>query len=179
MPNARTLAAWRDTAPAGFIFVLKAPQRITHMARLRDVDEALRYFCDTARTLGDKLGPVLFQLPPNFRKAADRLADLLAQIPPGLRVAFEFRHESWFDDEVYALLRPRNAALCIAHTEEGTTPVVATADFGYLRLRAPEYPDDDLRRWIETIERVDASWRDAFVFFKHEVGATSRVLALQ
>ena len=179
MPNAKTVAGWATTAPGGFTYVLKAPQRITHFARLRNVDEPLRYFCDTARGLGDKLGPLLFQLPPNFKKATDRLGELLSTLPAAFRVAFEFRHESWFDDEVYALLRPRNAALCIAHTEEGTTPVVATADFGYLRLRAPEYPDDDLRRWIETIERVDASWRDAFVFFKHEVGATRRALALQ
>src|SRR2546428_1000956 len=98
MPNARTLAAWRDVAPAGFTFVLKAPQRITHLARLRDVDEPLRYFCDTARTLGDKLGPVLFQLPPNFRKAADRLLARLAQVPPGLRAALPFRHLGWLLD---------------------------------------------------------------------------------
>ena len=179
MPKATTVEGWAAAAPDGFTYVLKAPQRITHFARLHGVEEPLRYFCDTARLLGDKLGPLLFQLPPNFKKATDRLGALLSLLPPELRVAFEFRHESWFDDEVYALLRPRNAALCIAHTEEGTTPVVATADFGYLRLRAPEYPDDDLRRWIETIERVDASWRDAFVFFKHEVGATRRALALQ
>ena len=179
MPKATTVEGWAAAAPDGFTYVLKAPQRITHFARLHGVEEPLRYFCDTARLLGDKLGPLLFQLPPNFKKATDRLGALLSLLPPELRVAFEFRHESWFDDEVYALLRPRNAALCIAHTEEGTTPVVATADFGYLRLRAPEYPDDDLRRWIETIERVDASWCDAFVFFKHEVGATRRALALQ
>ena len=179
MPKVTTVEGWAAAAPDGFTYVLKAPQRITHFARLHGVEEPLRYFCDTARLLGDKLGPLLFQLPPNFKKATDRLGALLSLLPPELRVAFEFRHESWFDDEVYALLRPRNAALCIAHTEEGTTPVVATADFGYLRLRAPEYPDDDLRRWIETIERVDASWRDAFVFFKHEVGATRRALALQ
>src|SRR5438552_2839329 len=170
MPNARTLAAWRDTAPAGFIFVLKAPQRITHMARLRDVDEPLRYFCDTARTLGDKLGPVLFQLPPNFRKAADRLGDLLAQLPPGLRVAFEFRHASWFDDETYGLLRARNAALCVADTEAGTTPTVATADWGYVRLRAVEYGDEALDAWIARLRQVGGGWREAFVFFQHEVG---------
>ena len=177
MPNARTLAAWGDVAPAGFTFVLKAPQRITHLARLRDVDEPLRYFCDTARTLGDKLGPVLFQLPPNFRKAADRLADLLAQIPPGLRVAFEFRHASWFDEEVYGMLRARNAALCIAETEDGATPSVATADWGYLRLRGVEYADDDLARWLATIRRIGAGWRDAFVFFKHEEAGTGPALA--
>src|SRR2546425_3067852 len=145
-PNARTLAAWGDVAPAGFTFVLKAPQRITHLARLRDVDEPLRYFCDTARTLGDKLGPVLFQLPPNFRKAADRLGDLLAQLPPGLRAAFEFRHASWFDDETYRLLRTPHAALCVADTEEGTTPTGPTADWGSAGLRAGEDRGDGPRR---------------------------------
>ena|SRR5713226_7378607 len=177
MPTAKTLAAWRDAAPDGFTFVLKAPQRITHMARLRDVDEPLRYFCETARTLGPRLGPFLFQLPPNFKKAADRLGDLCAKLPPDLRAAFEFRHGSWFDEEVYALLRAKNAALCIAETEDGATPTVATADWGYLRLRAVEYSDDDLARWIATIQRLGAGWRDAFVFFKHEDAGTGPALA--
>jgi uncharacterized protein YecE (DUF72 family) len=157
--------------------VHKAPQRITHFGRLRGVDEPLRYFCDAARTLGDKLGPLLFQLPPNFKKAADRLGEVLAIMPDGFRVAFEFRHESWFDDEVYGLLRARNAALCIADTEEGSTPAVATADFGYLRLRAVEYTDDDLTSWITTIDRVGAAWRDAHVFFKHEDSGSGPALA--
>ena len=179
MPNEKTVAGWASTAPAGFTYVLKAPQRITHFARLRGVDEPLRYFCDTARSLGDKLGPLLFQLPPDFKKATDRLGELLSILPNGFRVAFEFRHESWFDDEVYTLLRSRNASLCIADTEEGTTPAVATADFGYLRLRAVEYGDDDLQRWIATIDRVGAGWSDAYVFFKHEAESTRRALALQ
>ena len=177
MPSAKTLTAWAAVAPDGFTFVLKAPQRITHLARLRDVDDSLRYFCDTARTLGPKLGPVLFQLPPNFKKAADRLGDLLAKLPPGLRAAFEFRHPSWFDDEVLALLRERNAALCIADTEEGSTPAVATADWGYLRLRAAGYTDADLARWLATILQVGAGWREAFVFFKHEESGAGPALA--
>jgi uncharacterized protein YecE (DUF72 family) len=177
MPSAKTVEGWGAAAPAGFTYVLKAPQRITHFGRLLDVDEPLRYFCDAARTLGDRLGPLLFQLPPNFKKAADRLGKLLAIMPDGFRVAFEFRHESWFDDEVYALLRSRNAALCIADTEEGTTPIVATADFGYLRLRAVEYRDDDLRRWLATIDQVGAGWRDAYVFFKHEDSGSGPALA--
>ena len=160
MPNEKTVAGWASAAPTGFTYVLKVPQRITHFARLRGVDEPLRYFCDTARSLRDKLGPLLFQLPPNFKKATDR-------------------HASWFDDEVYTLLRARNASLCIADTEEGTTPAVATADFGYLRLRAVEYSDDDLQRWIATIDRVGAGWSDAYVFFKHEAESTRRALALQ
>ena len=177
MPNAKTVAGWAATAPAGFTYVLKAPQRITHFARLRNVDEPLRYFYDTAQGLGDKLGPLLFQLPPNFKKATDRLGELLALLPAGLRVAFEFRHASWFDEEVYGLLRTRNAALCIADTEDGSTPAVATADFGYLRLRAVEYTDDDLRRWIETIDQLGTGWRDGFVFFKHEDSGTGPALA--
>jgi uncharacterized protein YecE (DUF72 family) len=177
MPSAKTVEGWGAAAPAGFTYVLKAPQRITHFGRLLDVDEPVRYFCDAARTLGDRLGPLLFQLPPNFKKAADRLGKLLAIMPDGFRVAFEFRHESWFDDEVYALLRSRNAALCIADTEEGTTPVVATADFGYLRLRAVEYSDDDLRNWIAKIDQVGGGWRDAYVFFKHEDSASGPALA--
>jgi uncharacterized protein YecE (DUF72 family) len=179
MPSAKTVAGWGAAAPAGFTYVLKAPQRITHFSRLRGVDEPVRYFCDAARTLGDKLGPLLFQLPPNFKKATDRLAELLSILPEGFRVAFEFRHESWFDDEVYALLRSRNASLCIADTDEGTTPAVATADFGYLRLRAVEYTDDSLKDWIATIDRVGAGWSDAFVFFKHEAESTRRALAFQ
>jgi uncharacterized protein YecE (DUF72 family) len=179
MPSAKTVAGWAAAAPASFRYVLKAPQRITHFGRLRGVDDPLRYFCDTARILGDKLGPLLFQLPPNFKKAADRLGEALTLLPADLRAAFEFRHESWFDDEVYGLLRSRNVALCVAETEEGTTPAIATADFGYLRLRAVEYSDDDLRRWLETIHRIGSTWRDAFVFFKHEIGATRRALAFR
>ncbi len=177
MPNAKTVAGWGTAAPAGFTFVLKAPQRITHFARLRDVGEPLRYFCEAARTLGDRLGPLLFQLPPNFKKAADRLGEVLSILPAELRAAFEFRHESWFDDEVYALLRARNVALCIADTEDRRTPAVATADFGYLRLRAVEYTDDALRGWIETIDSVGAGWRDAYVFFKHEASGSGPALA--
>jgi uncharacterized protein YecE (DUF72 family) len=177
MPSAKTVEGWGAAAPAGFTYVLKAPQRITHFGRLLDIDEPLRYFCDAARTLGDRLGPLLFQLPPNFKKAADRLGKLLAIMPDGFRVAFEFRHESWFDDEVYALLRSHNAALCIADTEEGTTPAVATADFGYLRLRAVEYSDDDLKIWIAKIDQVGGDWRDAYVFFKHEDSGSGPALA--
>ena len=177
MPTPKTVSAWAEAAPPGFVFVLKAPQRITHFSRLRDVDDPLRFFCDTARLLGDRLGPLLFQLPPNFKKDTGRLADVLVQIPPDLRSAWEFRHESWFADDVYERLRARNAALCIADTEEGTTPAVATADFGYLRLRAVDYSDAALARWVETIRTVGAGWRDAFVFFKHEDAGSGPELA--
>ena len=177
MPNAKTLASWAASAPAGFTYVLKAPQQITHFKRLLGVDEPLRYFADTAAALGDRLGPVLFQLPPNFKKSADRLAALLAAWPAERRVALEFRHESWFDDEVYGLLRARKAALCVAETEDGATPAVATADLGNLRLRAVEYTDDQLRGWLDTMARIGAGWRDAFVFFKHEDTGSGPALA--
>ena len=168
MPTAKVVGGWAAAVPADFTFVLKAPQRITHFARLRDVDEPVRVFCDTARTLGPRLGPLLFQLPPNFKVDAGRLADLLALLPPDVRAAFEFRNATWFTDHVYTRLAARNAALCIADNDDGATPAVATADWGYLRLRATGYTDDDLGGWLGTIRRVGGAWRDAFVFFKHE-----------
>src|SRR3989442_1466410 len=162
MPTPKTVAGWAAATPEGFVLALKAPQRITHFARLRNVDDPLRFFCDAARTLGPKLGPLLFQLPPNFKKDTDRLAETLFQLPPDLRCAWEFRHESWLADDVYDLLGRRNAALCIADSEAASTPLVATADFGYLRLRDEGYAEDDLARWAATIERLGTRWGEAF-----------------
>ena len=168
MPNAKTIAGWDAQTPAGFTFALKAPKRITHDARLKDVDEPLRYFVDTARTLGPKLGPLLFQLPPFFKKDLERLGDLLTQFPPDVRCAWEFRHASWFDADVYDALRTANAALCVADTAEGTTPLEATADFGYVRLRDEGYGQKALEEWVAKLQGMAAGWSDAFVFFKHE-----------
>lgn len=179
MPTAKTLAGWAAATPESFTFVLKAPKRITHDARLKDVDEPLRYFCDTARTLGPKLGPLLFQLPPNFKKDLGRLGDLLVLLPPGVRCAFEFRHDSWFADDVYELLRTRNAAFCIADTEKGTTPRVATTDFGYFRLRDEGYSPEDLKEWSQTVKTLGAGWRDTFIYFKHEESGVGPALAQQ
>lgn len=175
MPTAKALAGWARATPPHFVFVLKAPRRITHDDRLVGIDEPLAYFRDTARTLGPKLGPLFFQLPPNFRKDTKRLGDLLAMLPRDERHAFEFRHHSWFDDDVYALLRAWNAALCVADTERGTTPVVATADFGYVRLRDAEYSDPELGEWAARAR--DTGWRDAYVFFKHEESGAGPALA--
>jgi uncharacterized protein YecE (DUF72 family) len=179
MPNAKTIAGWDAETPAGFRFTLKAPQRITHIGRLKNVDEPLRYFCDTARGLGAKLGPVLFQLPPNFKKDTGRLGDLLVQLPPGLACAFEFRNESWFTDDVYERLRARRCALCIADTGKGHTPLVATADWGYLRLRDEGYTPKDLEAWARTIQELGAAWRDGWVYFKHEESGVGPALAQQ
>ena len=175
MPTEPAVASWAAATPPPFVFTLKAPQRITHMKRLVDVDDPVRRFTDVAVTLGPKLGPLFFQLPPNFKKETSRLAALLALLPPGLRSAFEFRHPSWFAEDVYDVLRARDAALCIADTEAGTTPDVATASWGYLRLRDAGYTDDELDRWAASVQR--AAWRDAYVYFKHEEEAKGPALA--
>src|SRR5947209_13717759 len=142
MPNAQTIAGWNEATPAGFTFVLKAPQRITHIARLKEVESPLRYFCDTALGLGAKLGPLLFQLPPNFKKELDRLDEVLRLVPPEIRTAWEVRHGSWFDEEGYKALRTRNAARRVADREPGTTPQVGNGGVGYLRARGAGAPEE-------------------------------------
>jgi uncharacterized protein YecE (DUF72 family) len=173
MPSEKVLAAWAAEVPDDFTFVLKASQRITHRKRLKDAGEEVAYFLKNANVLGPKLGPTLFQLPPNLKKDLPRLADFLALVPRTWRAALEFRHASWLDDEVFDTLKAHNAALVVADTdaEEGEAeplviPTVATADWGYLRLRRAAYQRGDLERWAATIG--EQPWQDAFVFFKHE-----------
>jgi len=179
MPSAKTVAGWDAATPEGFNFVLKAPQRITHIARLKNIDDSVRFFVETIRKLNAKLGAVLFQLPPNFKKDLARLSDLLTQFPPDVRAACEFRHASWWSDDVYELLRSTNTALCVADTEEGTTPLVATADFGYVRLRDTGYSEGELRDWLGKLHDIGRGWTDAFVFFKHEEQGVGPKLAAQ
>jgi uncharacterized protein YecE (DUF72 family) len=166
MPTARLLATWRAQVPAGFSFVLKGPQRITHHLRMRDAADETAHFHEVAAGLGPSLGPQLWQLPPNFRKDLPRLAEFLSLLPAGNRPAFEFRHQSWFSDDVLDLLRNHGAALVAADDGERDPPLVATARFGYLRLRAPEYSPQALDRWCERI--LSQPWEEAWVFFKHE-----------
>jgi uncharacterized protein YecE (DUF72 family) len=167
MPSAALLQSWADEVPADFRFVLKAPQRITHVQQLVNADEAVGYLLDVAGTLGERLGPLLFQMPPRLKKDLPRLDAFLALLPSPSRAAFEFRHASWFDDEVFDLLRAHRAALCIADAEGGLdVPWVATADWGYLRLRRPDYDDAALAWWGKRVRQED--WQQAFVFFKHE-----------
>jgi uncharacterized protein YecE (DUF72 family) len=166
LPAPSVVAVWASEVPAGFKFALKAPQQITHRKRLNDVAGPVAEFLEVAGGLRRRLGPLLFQLPPNFKKDVSRLRDLLALLPRR-RVALEFRHPSWFDEEVFGLLRKRGAALCIADTDDGLdVPFVATADWGYLRLRGTNYTDAELRAWVKRIR--NQGWRDAYVFFKHE-----------
>ena len=182
MPTEKVVVGWAADVPDGFTFVLKASQRITHRKRLKDAGDEVAYFLKTANVLGPKLGPTLFQLPPNLKKDLPRLQEFLGHLPETWRAAFEFRHASWFDDEVFAALKGHNAALVIADTdpEEGETeplvvPTVATADWGYLRLRRTEYKKADLERWAKTV--TSQSWKDAFVFFKHEEAGAGPKLA--
>ena len=139
----------------------------------------MRYFYQVILDLESKLGPVLFQLSPAFKKDAPLLASFLNDIPSGSRAAFEFRHPSWFDDEVFTLLKNKNIALCIADSEKLNTPVVATADYGYLRLRREDYQAADVARWAEEIKRKGNIWSDAFVYFKHEESGIGPKLAGQ
>jgi uncharacterized protein YecE (DUF72 family) len=176
MPRENVLEAWAGKTPASFRFAVKAPQRITHQLRLKEAGEATAFFFKVADTLGDKLGPSLFQLPPYMRKDLPLLETFLAGLPKGRPVTFEFRHPSWFDDEVYAALRAHDVALCINDTEEEerSAPLVATAGWGYLRLRRPDYDDKALTAWAGQIAMQP--WSEAFVFFKHEdEGAAPRL----
>ncbi|HXS20175.1 MAG TPA: DUF72 domain-containing protein [Steroidobacteraceae bacterium] len=167
-PKPDILAGWSRQTPDGFKFTLKAPKRITHDARLRECAESLKYFLDTAGTLGPKLAMLLFQLPPFFKKDVAVLDAFLESFPPGVRAAFEFRHFSWLSDEVYERLKARNLTLCIADNENSSTPVEITADYGYFRLRDEGYTPGDIEKWARTIVEKTGRCRDVFVYFKHE-----------
>jgi uncharacterized protein YecE (DUF72 family) len=178
IPAAKTIDNWKQLTPEHFRFALKAPQKITHWSKLRDCADTLDYFCKVTSGLGERQGPVLFQLPPNFKKDADVLSSFLRELP-SMRAAFEFRHESWFDDEVFEILKTRNVALCIADTEKLETPKVATANYGYLRLRREDYNEIDIERWTKFVREQESRWPDAFVYFKHEEAGIGPKLAGQ
>ena len=176
MPKPEVLQAWAAEVPPGFKFALKAPQQITHIRRLNDVAEPLARLIEVAGELGDRLAPFLFQLPPNFKKNLPRLQDFLALLPSTCRATFEFRHASWFEDDVFDALRAHRAALCISdEVEDLPVPFAATADWGYLRLRRTDYDDAALNKWLGQVKRQ--KWQDVFVFFKHEDEATGPTLA--
>jgi len=178
MPQKSMLENWKEQVPKNFRFSLKAPQRVTHFKRLKDTEEETKYFLETAAVLEDKLGVVLFQLPPNMKKDLPRLESFLNQLPPQPRAAFEFRHPTWFDDDVLDLLRSRNHALCISDTDDlPVSHIDKTADWGYLRLRRVEYSEDNLKEWLERIR--EQQWQETFVFFKHEDEGTGPKLAAQ
>lgn len=168
LPSAKTLAGWAAQTPGHFRFTLKAPKRITHIARLRGCAELIETFCALASTLHERLGVLLFQLPPFFKKDVAVLDEFLATLPAGTRAAVEFRHPSWLDDEVYARLASHDVALCVSDTEKLRTPVVATASFAYFRLRDSGYSPEALAGWADAIRVAARSGGDAFAYFKHE-----------
>jgi uncharacterized protein YecE (DUF72 family) len=166
MPTEKLLAGWAAGTPDGFSFTLKAPRRITHDAKLQRCEDLVQAFCRTARTLGPKLAVLLFQLPPTFKKDAAALRGVLDLLPDGTRAAFEFRHTSWHDADIFDALRARNIALCVADSEKMSTPIEVTADYAYFRLRDEGYQQADIERWATAVGGLTVS--DAFVYFKHE-----------
>jgi uncharacterized protein YecE (DUF72 family) len=172
-PTEKILQNWATQVPPGFQFVLKVWQRITHQKRLRDCADLVSQFTDVARTLGPRLGPMLYQLPPNLKFDVSLLREFLAGLPRDLKAAFEFRHESWFAEETYSALRDFGAALCIAESEDLATPPVLTAPWAYFRLRRLDYDEAALRKWAALVPP------DAYVFFKHEDEARGPAFATQ
>jgi uncharacterized protein YecE (DUF72 family) len=168
MPNEKLVSGWASQTPDRFKLTLKAPRRITHDNRLKNCADLVKAFCGVAGSLGDKLGALLFQLPPNFKKDLSLFDAFVDELPPKVCAAFEFRHTSWLDDDVFERLHRRNLALCVADSEKLSTPVRMTADYAYFRLRDEGYTPDDISRWAEIIGRETASSRDVFVYFKHE-----------
>jgi uncharacterized protein YecE (DUF72 family) len=166
MPTEKLLDGWAAGTPEPFTFTLKAPRRITHDSKLQRCEDTLQAFCRTAAVLGSKLGVLLFQLPPNFKKDSGVLRDFVGLLPDGIRAAFEFRHPSWFDAEIFDTLRSRGVALCVADSEKLSTPVETTAPYAYFRLRDEGYQQADLEKWAATVRDLPVS--DAFVYFKHE-----------
>ena len=178
IPATKTIDNWKQLTPEHFRFAPKAPQKITHWSKLRDCADTLGYFCKVISGLGERQGPVLFQLPPNFKKDTEVLSSFLRELP-SIRAAFEFRHESWFDDEIFEILKARNVALCIADTDAIATPKKITADYGYLRLRREDYVKSDVEHWSEFVRDQKSNWKDAFVYFKHEEDGIGPKLAAQ
>ncbi len=167
-PTEKSLANWSAQTPPRFKLTLKAPKRITHEKRLRDCAEETGAFCEIAATLGSKLGALLFQLPPGLQKNLELFDAFLATLPEGSCAAFEFRHVSWLDEEIYARLKARNLALCIADSEDFSTPITFTANYAYFRLRDEGYSLSDIVRWAQVVRDAGTKSRNVFVYFKHE-----------
>jgi uncharacterized protein YecE (DUF72 family) len=176
LPQPSMIENWKAQVPARFRFSIKATQRITHIKRLNNVADETKYLLETAALLEERLGVVLFQLPPNMKKDSERLKAFLGLLPANARAAFEFRHESWLDDEVSGLLRARDCALVVSDTDEKPlSGITGTAKWGYLRLRRTTYEENDLVEWLKRVR--EQKWKDAFVFFKHEDEGTGPKLA--
>ncbi|MBM3771798.1 MAG: DUF72 domain-containing protein [Acidimicrobiia bacterium] len=168
MPNEKLVTVWAAQTPSPYKLTLKAPRRITHDSRLRNCGDLVRGFCTVAGTLGDKLGALLFQLPPHLKRDLDLFDAFLGELPPKAPAAFEFRNPSWFDDPVVERLQARGYALCVADSEKVSTPLAVTADYAYFRLRDEGYTRDDIAAWADRIRAATTECRDVYVYFKHE-----------
>jgi len=168
MPKVEMLENWARTAPAGFQFAIKASRRITHFAHLKpESADSVAFLYRALAALGEKRGPVLFQLPPVMKKNLPRLADFLRLLPEGHRAAFEFRNDTWFADDVYQALKDAGAALCLSEREDNAPPpLVETTSWGYVRLRLETYSDADLEAWARRLAAT--GWRETYVYFMHE-----------
>lgn len=176
LPQRSMVESWKAQVPENFRFSVKASQRITHFKRLNDASAETNYMLETVSALDDRLGVVLYQLPPNMKKDLERLETFLKHLPANPPATFEFRHPTWFDDDVLQLLRNENRALCISDTDDlPVNRIDKTADWGYLRLRRVNYSTTDLHEWISRMKAQD--WKTTFVFFKHEDEATGPRLA--
>ncbi|HVN34754.1 MAG TPA: DUF72 domain-containing protein [Casimicrobiaceae bacterium] len=179
IPKTAVLEAWAAATPATFRFAIKASRRITHISRLKGetVAEPLGWLYQNLAALGPKRGPVLFQLPPNFKKDLPRLAAFLQLLPKDHGASFEFRNETWFVDDVYDALKRAGAALCLSEREDNAPPpLVETAPWGYVRLRLENYSDDELRAWAKRLQAT--TWREIDVYFMHEPTAPAYARAL-
>ena len=170
-PAATTVDAWAQQGSDSFRFALKARQSITHFRRLRNAEEQIDDFIDITSLLGKRRGPLLFQLPPNFKKDIPRLDAFFNYVAGRAAIVFQLQHESWFNDDVFRCLRAHSAALASVDDEgPACNKVVGTADWGYVRLRHERYTDASLKKWVKRIKAQD--WKEVYVFFKHEdVGA--------
>jgi uncharacterized protein YecE (DUF72 family) len=167
LPKENVLRDWAAQVPDTFTFALKASQRITHFSRLKeDCADTVDFLLKNTSLLGDRLGPILFQLPPNLKMDANRFRGFLGLLPSDRRYVFEFRHESWFSDEIYDAMRERDIAMCIIEQDEFKCPVVSTASWGYLRLHRLDYDEAAIREWAKCV--TGQAWKDAYVFFKHD-----------
>jgi len=175
----KAATGWMADVGPNFRFALKANQFITHIRRLKNVEEPLQRFLPTLQPLAAQLGPVLFQLPPSLKADVPLLRDFLTLLPRSFKAALEFRHESWLSDEVYQALQDHNAALCVALTEKLSTPEVRTASFIYFRFRQPAYTADEVKKLAARIERCAADGLETYAFFKHEEDPRSPINAVE
>ncbi len=175
LPSKEKVRAWRDDSPEGFLFIIKANRYITHMKNLLDPEEPVNTLMERIEILGPKLGPILFQLPPQWNVNAERLASFLDVLPQGPRYAFEFRDKSWYREEIYDLLEEAEAAFCIHDHRDAPSPEKMTADFTYLRFHGPRgdyggtYREEHLRQWADKVKSWEEAGRDVYAFFNNDM----------